>query len=85
MVPSVRRVRRTGVDDRRHVLAYESDVGGADRRVRAAAHGDAEIGAGEGGGVVDPVADHRDPAALGAQRGDQCGLALRGDRRRGPR
>ena len=42
------------------VFAHEGDVGGFDRYVRShCAHGDAEVGGGQGGSVVDAVADHR--------------------------
>ncbi len=43
------------------VVAHEGDVGGLERDVGAGgAHGDAQVGGGEGGRVVDAVADHRD-------------------------
>ena len=42
------------------VIAHECDVGGFDGDVGAhGAHGDADGRAGQGGGVVDAVADHR--------------------------
>ena len=46
------------------VAADEGEVGGFDGHVGAGAHGEAEVGLGEGGGVVDAVADHRDDLAL---------------------
>src|SRR5680860_525855 len=52
------------VADARGVLAQQRRSGGFERDVGAAAHGDADVGACQGGGVVDAVADHRDFAAL---------------------
>src|SRR6056297_534437 len=47
-------------------VAHDRDVGGFDRDVGAgSAHGDADAGGGECGGVVDAVADHRHGAVLG--------------------
>ena len=59
------------------VLAHERHVGGLDGDVGAhGAHGDAEVGRGQRGRVVDPVADHRgDPFA--AEVGHQPRLVLR--------
>src|SRR5699024_127521 len=65
-----------GVDRGPQVAAHEGDVGGLDGDVGAGAHGQAEVGLGEGGGVVDAVADHRDDLALGLQAGDDVDLVL---------
>ena len=54
-----------GVGGDSQVAAHEGEVAGLDRDVGAGAHGQAEIGLGEGGGVVHAVADHRhDPATV---------------------
>ena len=42
-------------------------VRGADSDVSAGAQGDAEVGRGQRGAVIDPVADHGHPVALGLQ------------------
>ena len=42
----------------------EGEVGRLERDVGAGAHGEAEVGLGKGGSVVDAVTDHRDGAAL---------------------
>ena len=48
------------------VVVEEDDVGGVDGGGAAdAAHRDADGGAGEGGGVVDPVADHGEAPCFG--------------------
>ena len=47
---------------------------GLDGDVGAGAHGEAEVGLGQRGGVVDAVADHRDDAAFGLQAADDVGL-----------
>ena len=51
------------------VVAHEGDIGCLERGVGACgAHGDAKRGAGQGGSVVDAVADHGDGAvALAAE------------------
>ena len=40
------------------------------------AHGDADVGGGEGGGVVDAVAGHRDDSALAAEALDDVALVV---------
>ena len=51
------------VGHRAQVAADQGQVGGLDRRVGAGAHRQAQVGLGERGGVVDPVADHGDRPA----------------------
>ena len=70
-----------GVAGDSEVAADEGEVAGFDGDVGAGAHGDAEVGLGEGGGVVDAVADHGDDLALGLQAADR----RRPCRRAGPR
>ena len=58
------------------VFAYEGDVGCLDDHVAAhGAHGDADVGGGQGWGVVDAVADHRGRPGLPETGGDG-GLVL---------
>ena len=45
------------------VVGGQHDAGGLDRDVGAGADRDADVGAGQRRGVVDAVADHRDPLA----------------------
>ncbi|VXC20624.1 hypothetical protein CITRIK5_80062 [Citricoccus sp. K5] len=67
---------RQGLGDQAQVVAGEGDVGGFDGRVRAGgAHGDADLGGGQGGGVVDAVTDHRGGGGAG-QLADGGGLVL---------
>ena len=49
------------------VAADDGEVAGLDGHVGARADGDAEVGLGERGGVVDAVADHGDGVALGLE------------------
>lgn len=59
------------------IVGHQRDVGGLQRDVAARrAHGDAEIGPGQRGRVIDPVANHRHPAASGGQPGDPVALVL---------
>ena len=74
MVVTVRRDRAIGVDDAAQAAADQGDVGGGDGDVGAGADGDAEVGLGQGGGVVDAVADHRDHVPVGLEGGDAVGL-----------
>src|SRR3546814_13396184 len=53
-----------GVAGGAEIAPYEGDVAGFDGDVGAGAHGEAEVGLGEGGGVVDAVTDHGHRAAL---------------------
>ena len=68
-----------GGDDAAQVAADQGDVGGGDGDVGAGADGDAEVGGGQGGGVVDAVADHRDHVPVGLEGGDPGGLVGRED------
>ena len=61
------------------VAPHEGDVGRLDGHVGPGPHGDADVGLGQGRGVVDAVADHRDHVALGLQRRDGVRLARRQD------
>ncbi len=65
-----------GVGEGLDVTADERHVGGADRHIGAGAHGDAEVGPGQGGRVVDAVADDRDPVPLLPQLPYERRLAL---------
>ncbi len=62
--------------DAGEIAAEQRDAGALDRDVGAGAHGDADIGRGEGRGVVDAVARHRDHAALAAQPLDHGALLI---------
>ena len=57
----------------------QRDVGGLDGHVGTGSDGQPHIGLGQGGGIVDPVADHADRAALGLQPADLIRLVLRQD------
>lgn len=60
-----------GVADVFEAVVHEDDVGLFECGVGAAgAHGDADMGGGEGGGVVDTITDHGDAAALTGPGGD---------------
>ena len=74
MVPRVRRDEPDGVGGGPQVAAHQGEVAGLDGDVGAGAHGDAEVGLGQGGGVVDAVADHGHDAALGLQPLDDVDL-----------
>ena len=52
------------------VVGCEDDAGGLDGDVGAGADGDADVGSGECGCVVDAVADHGDAPSSGLERGD---------------
>ena len=70
-----------GAHDAAEVALDEGDAGALHRHVGPGAHGDAHVGLGQRGGVVDAVAGHGDDAALGLQALDRLGLP----RRAGPR
>jgi hypothetical protein len=53
-----------GRDDARQIALEQGDAGAFDRDVGAGAHGDADIGGGKRGRVVDAVAGHRDDPAF---------------------
>ena len=56
------------------VAAHQREVAGLDGDVGAGAHGEAEVGLGERGGVVHAVADHGHDPALGLQPADHVDL-----------
>ena len=58
------------------VAADQGEVGGADGGVGAGADRHAEVGLGEGGGVVDPVADEHGRLPVFLQSPDDLGLAV---------
>ena len=59
------------------VVGHQDEVGGFQGDVGAgAAQRDAQVGGGEGGGVVDAVADHGDDAVAAAQFLEQAQLVL---------
>ncbi len=70
-MPSVRRDSRIASAADPQVAAHQRQVARLDRHVGAGAHGQAEVGLGQRGGVVDAVADHRDHPALGLQPPDR--------------
>ena len=72
----VARASSIGVDDAQRVAAGQGQVGGADGRVGAGPDGHAEVGLGQRGGVVDPVADQGDRGPAGLQVPDGLHLAL---------
>src|SRR5471032_195087 len=61
---------RDGGGHQRRIAAHQRDAGGVHGDVGAAGYGDADIGGGQRGGVVDAVADHGDASAAGLQAGD---------------
>ena len=85
MTARVRRDEPDGVHGRGQVAADQGQVGGLDRHVGAGAHGQPEVGLGQRGGVVHPVADHRDRPAVGLQPLDHVDLARPAAPRRPPR
>ena len=74
MVRRVRSGQADSVGGDSQVAADEGEVAGFDGDVGAGAHGDPEVGLGEGGGVVDTVADHGHGLALGLQAADDVDL-----------
>ena len=79
MVPRVRRDEADGVGRGPQVAPYEGEVAGLDGGVRAGAHGQAQVGLGQRGRVVDAVADHRHRTALVLEPLDDVDLVLRHD------
>jgi hypothetical protein len=59
------------------VIADDDDAAGLHGDIRAGTHGDAEVGLGQGGGVIDAVADHGDALPLLLQPLDILGLVRR--------
>ena len=55
------------------LAAHQRDIRGLDGHVGAGADGDADIGLGQGWGVVDPVIDHGDLSTGGLEAGDLAG------------
>ena len=64
MLRSVARLSRMAAGTSREPALHQHDVRRVDGDVRAGADGDADVRAGQGGGVVDAVADHRYLALL---------------------
>ena len=58
-------------DDAGEIAFHQRDAGARDRHLGAGAHGDADIGRGQRGGVIHAVAGHGDDAAFGLQATDQ--------------
>ena len=85
MVRSVRRDSRMASAAATQVAAHQGQVAGLDRDVGAGAHGQAEVGLGQRGGVVDAVAHHRHDAALGLEPLDDVDLVRPAAPRRSPR
>ena len=65
-----------GVGRRRQVASHQRQVRRLDGHVGAGAHGEAEVGLGQGGGVVHAVADHGDDLALALQPAHHVDLVL---------
>ena len=63
MLRIVARLKFAGANDAAQVAFHERDAGAFHRDIRAGAHGDADIGCGESGRVVDAVAGHGDDAS----------------------
>ena len=76
MVASVRRDRRMASAAARRSPPTSVRSTGLDGDVGAGAHGEAEVGLGERGGVVDPVADHGHDPTLVLQAADDGDLVL---------
>ena len=74
MVLRVRRDSRMASAAIRRSPAHQGEVAGLDRHVGAGAHGQAEVGLGQRGGVVDAVADHGHDPALGLEPLDHVHL-----------
>ena len=64
---------------RGEVVVGEHDLGGLLGDLRAAAHGDADVGLLQRGGVVDGVAGHRDDLAGLLHQPGEANLVLRRD------
>ena len=68
-----------GAHEGGEVVVGEDDLGGLLGDLRAAAHGDADVGLLEGGGVVDGVAGHGDDLAGFLHQPGEAELVLGGD------
>ncbi len=67
-----------GVGDLQQLVGHQRDVGGLERGIGAChPHRHAHVGRGQGGRVVDAVADHHDGAVARAQRLDAGHLVFR--------
>ena len=77
MVVRVRRARRIASTAAAQIAAHQGQVAGLDRDVGARSHRQPEIGLGEGGGIVDAVADHGDHSAFTLQTCDRVDLVAR--------
>ena len=77
IVVSVLRREGDGVGRGAEVAGHEGEVAGLDGDVGAGADGDAEVGLGEGGRVVDAVADDRDFVAFGLELAHDVDLLAR--------
>ena len=65
------------VGQREQVVAHQNDVGDFQGHVgTGGAHGDADVGGGQRGGVVDPVADHRNDLVALAEPSDDGHLLI---------
>src|SRR5699024_11460414 len=62
---------------RPQVTADQGDISGFDGHVGAGAHRQAEVGLGQGGGVVDTVADLGHDLAFALEEGDEVDLVIR--------
>ncbi len=65
------------MDELVEAVAHEDNIGGLDGNVRASSHGDADVGGGDRGGIVDTVADHADPVPGFLKFTDDPHLVLR--------
>ena len=77
IVPSVLRASRIAAATSSGSPDIEHDIGSLDGDVGPGADGDPEIGGGQGGGIVDPVTDEGDGAALALDRSDLAELVGR--------
>ena len=75
MVASVRRDKHDRAGDGEQVTADQGQVTGLHCGIAAGAHGQAQVGLGQRGGVVDPVAGHRHHPAGVLQPPDRLDLA----------
>ena len=77
MFRTVARLRRKRIGNLQQLVGHQRDVGRFERGVAAGdAHGDADVGRRQRGGVVDAVADHRDRSVAALQLLDRRDLVL---------